>query len=117
MIVIFLGLLSLRVLLAFQGLSLTLFELKWGRSIQLGPIQHPQYRILKDRRVVSAKQEYLLEEVQKHFQELQALSVQHLQVSVVYNSNKNRRSKSIHSFSTHHFPVWFKKKEFKSIDK
>ena len=29
MIVIFLGLLSLRVLLAFQGLSLTLFELKW----------------------------------------------------------------------------------------
>ena len=29
MIVIFLGLLSLRVLLTFQGLSLTLFELKW----------------------------------------------------------------------------------------
>ena len=29
LIVIFLGLLSLRVLLTFQGLSLTLFELKW----------------------------------------------------------------------------------------
>ena len=29
MVVIFLGLLSLRVLLTFQGLSLTLFELKW----------------------------------------------------------------------------------------